>query len=276
MTGSDSRVPTTDLLLSPFGAHGPDMVEAARQAERAGYGGLWAEDHFSGAMVGRQWSREPFTVLGAIAVATATIRFGPLVANVVNRHPALLASAAATLQSLGRGRVVLGLGAGAGPGSYYAGEFDAIGVELGDLASRRRRLVETIEVVKQIWNGGGDYAGEFFTLNGLDAVVGSDVPLPPLVVGASSAGTVELAATHADGVNVVGGPGWERLVELARDLTAGRRFEISVFMALDPDHPTGGELDSMVDLGVDSRVLSVVAPYPVDRLHQIADRLRSL
>jgi hypothetical protein len=77
-------------------------------------------------------------------------------------------------------------------------------------------------------------------------------------------------------VNIVGGPGWERLVERARDLTVGRRFEISVFMALDPDHPTGGALDAMVELGVDSRVLSVIAPYPVDRLHGIADRLRSL
>lgn len=276
MSGSDSPIPTTELLLSSFGAHGPDMIEAARLTEQAGYGGVWVEDHFSGVMVKRPWSREPFTVLGAIAVTTSTIRFGPLVANVVNRHPAQLASAAATIQSLGGGRVVLGIGAGAGPGSHYAGEFDAIGVELGDLASRRRRLVETIEVVKQIWNGGGDYAGEFFTLTGLEAVVGDDVALPPLVVGASSAGTVELAATHADGVNIVGLPGWERLVELARDLTADRSFEIGVYKLIDPDHPTGGDLDSMIDLRVDSRVLGVAAPYPVDRLHDIADRLRSL
>jgi alkanesulfonate monooxygenase SsuD/methylene tetrahydromethanopterin reductase-like flavin-dependent oxidoreductase (luciferase family) len=197
------------------------------------------------------------------------------VANVVNRHPAHLASAAATIQSLGRGRVVLGLGAGAGPGSDYAGEFNAIGVDLGDLDTRRRRLIETIQVLRQIWHGGGDHDGEFFTLRGLEAVVGTDVTLPRLIVGASSVGTVRLAAAHADGVNIVGSPGWERLVELACELTTGRDFEISVFMALEPDHPTGGELDSMVEIGVDSRVLAVEAPYPFDRLRAIADRLQS-
>ncbi len=111
---------TTDLLLSPFGADGPEMVEAARVTEQAGYGGVWTLDHFSGSMVQRPWSREPFTILGAIATATSRIRIGPLVANVVNRHPALLTSAAATLQSLSGGRAVLGLGAGAAPGATFA------------------------------------------------------------------------------------------------------------------------------------------------------------
>ncbi|MGE4606204.1 MAG: LLM class flavin-dependent oxidoreductase [Myxococcota bacterium] len=217
---------TTDLSLIPFGANGPQLVAGARMAEAAGYGGVWTLDHFSGAMVDRPWSREPFTILGAMATATTNLRIGPLVANVVNRHPALLTSAVASLQSLSGGRAVLGLGSGAAPGSRFAAEYEAIGHDLGDLGSRRRRLVETIEVIKLLWKGGGDYHGKFFTLNGLEGVVGTE-PLPPIVVGASSVGTVETAAAHGDGVNIAMRPGWQDLVRLARDIAGSRHFEVS-------------------------------------------------
>ena len=266
---------TTDLLLSPFGADGPEMVEAATVTEQAGYGGVWTLDHFSGSMVQRPWSREPFTILGAMATATSRIRIGPLVANVVNRHPALLTSAAATLQSLSGGRGVLGLGAGAAPGATFAGEHEAIGRDLGDLDGRRRRLAETIEVMRLIWSGGGDHQGEFFTLRALEAVVGDEAP-PPIVIGAGSTGTVELAAAHADGVNILIRRGWQDLVRLARDVAPDRRFEISVYDIVDLDHPTGGDTEAMVDLAVDRRVLAVRAPFPSARLDAIADRLRSL
>ena len=60
----------TDLVISPFGADVPAMVDVARCAEDAGFDGAWTLDHFSGAMLGRPWSHDPFTVLGAIAEAT--------------------------------------------------------------------------------------------------------------------------------------------------------------------------------------------------------------
>ena len=47
-------------------------------------------------------------------------RFGTLVANVVNRHPALLANAAASVDLISGGRFVLGVGAGASPASPFA------------------------------------------------------------------------------------------------------------------------------------------------------------
>lgn len=196
-------------------------------------------------------------------------------ANVVNRHPVLLTSAAATLQSLTGGRVVLGLGAGAAPGATFAGEHDAIGRELGDLGARRRRLVETIEVMRLIWKGGGDHQGEFFTMRALEAVVG-DEPQPPIVIGAGSKGTVEIAATHADGVNILIRPGWRDLVRQARDAAPDRPFEISVYDIIDLDHPTGGDTEGLAELGVDCRVLAVRAPFPSARLDAIAERLRSI
>ena len=265
----------TDLLLSPFGAAAPEMIRAARAAEASGYGGVWTEDHFSGSMIDRSWSHEPFTVLGAVAASTSTIRLGPLVINVANRHPVRIASAAGTLQSLSAGRAVLGIGAGAAPGALYAGEYEAIGIDLGDLDSRRRRLVEAIDVVKLVWAGTVDHEGEFFTIRGLHSVV-ADVPRPRIIVGANSADTAELGARHADGVNVVRTPGWEDVVRRVVDVAEERTLELSVYDVLDPDHPLGGDPEPMLDLGVDRRVLGVAHPYPLDRLDEIAARLGSV
>lgn len=263
----------TDILLSPFGADAAEMVDAAVAVEDAGLGGVWTLDHFSGSMLERPWSLEPFTVLGAIAGATRTVRLGPMVANMLNRHPVLLTSATATLQSMSRGRAVLGLGSGAAPGSLFAGEHEALGRDLGDLDRRRRQLVETIEVVRFVWAGGGDHRGEFFELNGLESVVG-DEKLPPVIVGASSSGTVDLAVRHGDGVNVLVRPGWQDLVARAREMAGGRPFEISVYDLLDVDHPLGGEVDEMLALGVDCRVLAVRPPYPTELIGMLGERVR--
>ena len=62
-----------DLVLSSFGASVPELVEAAVVGEASGFDGVWAFDHFSGAMLGRPWSRDPFVVLGAIAARTERI-----------------------------------------------------------------------------------------------------------------------------------------------------------------------------------------------------------
>ncbi len=262
----------TDLVVSPFGAAATEMVDVARCAEESGFDGVHALDHFSGAMLGHPWSREPFTVLGAMAVVTDSIRLGPLVANVVNRHVALLASAASTLQSLAGGRVVLGLGTGAAPGSRFAGEHDAIGRRLLDGAGRRRFLGETIDAIGLLWSGGGHQAGEFLAIAGLHGVVGPE-PRPPLIVGASGPRTVELACDRAEGVNIRVGEATGALVALARSRTAGRPFEISVHDFADLSHSSGGEAEKWADTGVQRRTLAVSAPFDLRAIAALGDRL---
>ncbi|MEL7157347.1 MAG: LLM class flavin-dependent oxidoreductase, partial [Actinomycetota bacterium] len=222
----------TDLVVSPFGADAARMLDVARCAEDAGFDGVWTLDHFSGAMLDRPWSRETFTVLGGFAAVTSSIRVGALVVNMVNRHPSLLASAAATLQSMTGGRAVLGIGSGAAPGSRFAGEQDAIGRPLGDGPARRRQLIETIDLVRGIWAGRVEHDGEFWSIPGLEAVVGPE-PMVPLIVGASGPKTVALACRHADGVNIRVGAGCQHRIEEARELTAGTRFEVSINDFLD-------------------------------------------
>lgn len=239
------------------------MVAAAAAADRGGFAGVYTYDHFSGIVAGKAWSRDPFVVLGAIAAATEQIRIGVLVANMVNRHPAQLASAINSLQALAPGRVMCGIGAGASPGTAFAAEHDAIGRQLGSAEQRRTRLIETITMLRAIWRG-----------DGIPAVVdGADAP--PIVVGASSTATGVLAARHADGVNLHRGSDDDSLaarIGTIRDV-AGPEFEISVFDALDIEHPLGGDPAPLVAMGVDRRTLHVSAPLPIEAIGRIARNL---
>ncbi len=258
------------MAINPFHATVTDMVSFAREAEERGADAVWVADHFSGSVVGRAWSRDPFVFLGAVAAVTDRVDLGVLVANVSNRHPAQLASAVNSLQSLAPGRVRLGLGSGAAPGSRFAVEHDAIATRLGDAAERRRRLVETIGALRAIWVGAADFDAEVdgVGFSGMSAVVDS-APIPPLIVGASSWPTAEVALTVADGLNLRRTPG---LADLLDRVMARREatFEVSVLDSLDDVIGEPARLERYAAAGVDRLVLGVSPPHTADRLVGIA------
>src|SRR5260370_34516851 len=103
----------TDVLLIPMSARYAEMRAPALAVEEAGFDGLWTWDHLRDPdRDGGPGVPEAWTVLAALAEATRRISLGPLVLNVANRHPGLLANMAATLQAVSGGRLLLGLGAG--------------------------------------------------------------------------------------------------------------------------------------------------------------------
>lgn len=245
-----------DLVLSPFGGDARAILAAAERAEEQGFDGVWTFDHISSlASVGAPGagaSRDPFALLGAVAVRTARIRVGVLVANIHNRHPAQLALAVDTLASLAPGRVVCGIGAGAGAGSPFAREDEALGRIPATASVRRALLAEHIAALHAIWDG-RDAVGSVAT-QGLTGVVSG--PRPPIVVGGGTTATLTLGAQLADGVNIVGGLG-PRLadqVALVREIAAARErvsahpFEVSLFVA---DRSPEAVLDGEVPAGVD-------------------------
>jgi alkanesulfonate monooxygenase SsuD/methylene tetrahydromethanopterin reductase-like flavin-dependent oxidoreductase (luciferase family) len=262
----------TDLVIDPFGASMADILDAARSADAEGFDGVWTFDHFSGAVMGQAWSRDPFVTLGALAVATHRVRLGVLVANVYNRHVAQLACALNSLQSLAPGRVRCGLGSGAGRSGRFAVEPRSVGRQPAPAASRRRALVETIDGLRLLYRGGTDYAGHFVTLDGAIGIVdGSDCP--DIIVGATGEATIELAAAVADGVNIRRTPQLLEYLSHARVHRPDRPFEVGVFENLDPSHSLGGDPDELAKWGVDRRTLVVTAPYPLDVIEAIGRRL---
>ena len=90
------------LLLTGGGMRIAELLTIARQAESAGYDGLYmAEVHRTG-----------FVPLTAVAGVTQRMRIGPYVLNAYGRSPLLTGMSAIDLNEFSGGRLVLGLGGG--------------------------------------------------------------------------------------------------------------------------------------------------------------------
>lgn len=81
------------------------VIELGQEAERLGYDKCWIYDE---GLV----TRDVYISLAAIAQKTGKIELGTGITNPFTRHPAVTASAVATLDELSDGRAFLGLGAG--------------------------------------------------------------------------------------------------------------------------------------------------------------------
>lgn len=267
---------STDLVISPFGASANEIIEVAKCADESGFNGVWVLDHFSGKVVNRSWSHEPFTILGAIAAVTDRLNVGPLVANMVNRNPVLLASSFSSLQSLANGRAVLGLGTGAPPGTKFALEQEMIGRELEPEVSKRlKHLAETITSLRSIWKGDSVFQGEYFAFNDLESVVQPETDLQ-IIVGANGKAMIEFAAQYADGVNIRVGPSIKNLIHLAVSSSSNAEFEISVHEDFDYSHPYGGEFEKWIQWGVHRRACMINAPFDLHGIAEIGQRLSKL
>lgn len=257
-----------DLAINPFEADVASMVAMAVAAHDAAYDGVWVADHFSGSVVGRRWSRDPFVCLGAIAGATEGLGVGVLVANMHNRHPAQLASAINSLQSLAPGRVRLGIGSGAAEGSGFAVEHRAIGSDLGDAAARRTMLADSIGALREIWAGRTTFHSDRGV--GFDGLVGvvDDSPCPPIIVGASAWPTIELGLEHADGVNVRASARSGDLVERIIEARPPG-FEVSLLDGFDEVSRDPTRIGAALEQGVDRLVLGISAPHDTGRLRSL-------
>ena len=80
-------------------------VRQARQAEDEGWDGLGLVDS-------QNLAGDPFVELALAAGVTTTLRLATAVTNPVTRHPAVMATAIATVQGESGGRAVLGIGRG--------------------------------------------------------------------------------------------------------------------------------------------------------------------
>lgn len=264
----------TDLLFDPFGARWADMRTAAIAAAEAGFSGLWTWDHLAGSVHQAEWVLESWTLLAGLASVVEGLAIGPLVLNVANRHPALVATQAATLQGMSGGRVLLGMGAGGGPQTPYATEQRALGREVPSDPLRRRQLTEAVTVVRQVWAGEpAGFDGEHYQLAPAAGFPRPDPP-PPIVVGAFGPKMATLAGRIGDGINVQAfHPRIEDLLDLARQARVESGldpddFLVTAFAGLDPRwlDQASAERTRLRRLGVDRLILVVEPPYDPDEI----------
>jgi alkanesulfonate monooxygenase SsuD/methylene tetrahydromethanopterin reductase-like flavin-dependent oxidoreductase (luciferase family) len=214
-----------DLQVNQGQCSWAQLIDIAHIAENNKYSTLWVADHLSGQVMNAPSMPECFTLLGALAAITSTISIGPLVANVGNRHPGVLASAAATVQNISGGRLILGLGAGASPASTFAAEQRALGITLpAAMSERHARLEHTLDVLDEIWSPTRDEKFATFEM---------PCKLPPRILGVNSTALAKVAGTRTDGVNIRSShPQRAEILKIAKDAAtaAGKTdFIVSVW-----------------------------------------------
>ncbi len=192
--GRGVEPPRIGVTLGSIGATPGWWLESAVRLEAAGYRGVWCWDHFVGMGDRTVPTVEQWTILSAVAGATKKLGVGTFVTNVMNRHPALVARMASTLQDASGGRFTLGIGLGGG-----AREHISYGIDFPESAERARRLEEAVAVIRALWTGGPVIRdGDFYPLSDAYARPIPN-PAPRILVGAESPGGVRLAARIGDG-----------------------------------------------------------------------------
>lgn len=178
---------------------GTDYGDVARHIEGLGYSTASVSDHFTNSMA-------PIPMLAVMAAATTELRIGSLVFCNDFRHPADLASAAATIDVLSNGRLEFGIGAG-----WMTTDYEQTGIPHDSAGVRIDRMAEAVSVIKGLWSDSAcTYSGEHYTISEMQ---GSPKPVqkphPPFLIGGGGPKMLRTAAQHADivGVNAALGAG---------------------------------------------------------------------
>jgi probable F420-dependent oxidoreductase len=126
------------------------VVESAQLAERVGYDGLWSAEV----------NHDPFLPLALAAEHTERIKLGTGIAVAFARNPMTLAMVANDLQTLSRGRFMLGLGSQIKP--HIEKRFS---MPWSHPAPRMRELILAIRAIWKSWSDGSRLAfrGEYYT-----------------------------------------------------------------------------------------------------------------
>jgi 5,10-methylenetetrahydromethanopterin reductase len=197
------------------------VVQRAKEYEASGIAGMVVWDAQSS-------DGDCYVSLAAAAMATTTLKLGTGVTNPVTRHPAVTASAIASLQAISNGRAVLGIGRG-----------DASLAHIGRAPASVETLSRYTQLVQKYLRGDSiafEELAEFATnapnLSQLD--LGhtppnsklewlGDIPKVPVEVSATGPRMIADAAIHADGVMLSVGADLDRLrwgIDLVRSTRA--------------------------------------------------------
>ena len=151
-------------------------VANARLAEAAGFDLVGVADSQS-------VFREAYVTAAMILSQTTRVRVGPTVTNAITRHPAVAASAIATLNEIGDGRCLFGIGSG-----------DSAILNLGEKPFNLAGMRSAVETMKALLRG------QHVEWQGRE-IHTQWVPRPlPVYIAAEGPKTLELAGEVADGV----------------------------------------------------------------------------
>ena len=180
------------------------LVDLACRAEEAGIDSVWVHDHvFNVAHVfdriGGKPYYEPLTLLTYVAARTRRVRLGTSVLVLPYHNPVRLAKAAATLDVLSGGRLIMGAGVG-----LIEKEIRAMG--RSPYAERGPFTDEAIAVMRALWSQDEPkFDGKYSRFEGMKfSPTPLQKPTIPIVVGGVSRPAIRRAARLGDGWQPLG------------------------------------------------------------------------
>jgi probable F420-dependent oxidoreductase len=169
-----------------------ETLELARKAEEFGFDCFWVNET----------KHDPFLLLALAAQSTKKIALGTSIALAFTRSPTTLAYTAWDLQSLSRGRLLLGLG------SQVKGHIERrFGMKWEPPAPKMNDYIKALRSVWGSWQGGEklDFDGRFFKLDLMTPFFSPgpiDHPAIPIYLAGVNQGMCRVAGTVADGLHV--------------------------------------------------------------------------
>ena len=192
VTRATRRMSRMELDLA---VRNPDLNrvrEAAAEAERHGYDGLWTQET----------QHEAFLPLAVAATVTSRIQLGTAIAVAFPRSPMITAQAAWDIQRASQGRFILGLGSQvkAHIERRFSLPFEAPGPKL-------REYVLALRAIWESWQTDGklDFAGEFYRFSLMTPFFNPGPiahPQIPVFVAAVNPWMCRMAGEVCDGLHV--------------------------------------------------------------------------
>jgi alkanesulfonate monooxygenase SsuD/methylene tetrahydromethanopterin reductase-like flavin-dependent oxidoreductase (luciferase family) len=176
-----------------------------RRAEELGFDHAWTYDHLGWrTLVDGPWF-DAVPTLAAAAMVTSRIPLGTLVASPNFRHPVSFARQLTALDDISNGRILLGLGAGAGGTSFdtrVLGEPELTPAERADRFAEFAGLLDLVLSTDHVTWSGHYYAA--VDARNLPGCV--QQPRIPFVMAANGRRSIALAARLGDGWVTTGKP----------------------------------------------------------------------
>ncbi|NED94337.1 TIGR03557 family F420-dependent LLM class oxidoreductase [Phytoactinopolyspora alkaliphila] len=177
--------------------HPSDVTDLAVEAERAGFDGVMADDHFQPWTPRQGHAGFVWNVMTAMAERTHGLVGVGATCPSFRWHPAVVAQAAATLEAMYPGRHWLGIGSGEAISEHVVGGY------WPEAPQRIARMFEAIEIIQKLFSGRDvRHDGKFFTLERTRLWTRPDVP-PPVYVATSGPVTARRAGSVCDGIITV-------------------------------------------------------------------------
>lgn len=262
MTKRGLFLPAFDALADPR-----VFADVAKQAEEAGWAGLFVWDHLLYAEPVTEIA-DPWICLAAAAMVTSRIQLGIMVTPLSRRRPHVVARQAASLDRLSDGRLILGFGLGDDGGGRdgQGGELSAFG-EVVDPKTRAAMLDEGLEVLTALLSGERvDHDGPHHKAAGVTFLPPATRPggIPVWIGGRWPNKAPQRRAARFDGYFVIGLGSPDDVAEARRVIdaarVAARRAEEPIELVVQV--PAADDARSWAAAGA-TWVLTQVGPYRV-------------